>query len=190
MRCRFVRKIFCNKDNGYCVFVFHTMEEIPKEAKDPHYTGTGAEFTAKGDSLPDTDAVEADLQGRWIKGKYGLQFQTDSWQEIRPQTKEGIQAYLSSGMVKGIGPQTAKLIVERFGTRTFDIMEQYPDSLLEIRGITQKKLDAIMDSYQESRTVRDLAAHLAPFDVTRQPAPRSGKVPAGCGTGTGRLRRQ
>jgi len=122
------------------------MEEIPKEAKDPHYTGTGAEFTAKGDSLPDTDAVEADLQGRWIKGKYGLQFQTDSWQEIRPQT--------------------AKLIVERFGTRTFDIMEQYPDSLLEIRGITQKKLDAIMDSYQESRTVRDLAAHLAPFDVT------------------------
>lgn len=65
MRCRFVRKIFCNKDNGYCVFVFHTMEEIPKEAKDPHYTGTGAEFTAKGDGLPDTDAVEADLQG-WI----------------------------------------------------------------------------------------------------------------------------
>ena len=41
MRCRFVRKIFCNRDNGYCVFVFHTMEEIPKEAKDPHYKGNG-----------------------------------------------------------------------------------------------------------------------------------------------------
>ena len=166
MRCRFVRKIFCNRDNGYCVFVFHTMEEIPKEAKDPHYEGKGAEFTAKGDSLPDTDAVEADLQGTWIKGKYGLQFQTDSWQEIRPQTEEGIQAYLCSGMIKGIGPRTAELIVKRFGARTFDIMEQYPESLLEIRGITQKKLDAILDSYRESRTVRDLAALLAPFDVT------------------------
>ena len=69
-------------------------------------------------------------------------------------------------MIKGIGPRTAELIVKRFGARTFDIMEQYPESLLEIRGITQKKLDAILDSYQESRTVRDLAAHLAPFDVT------------------------
>lgn len=68
MRCRFVRKIFCNRDNGYCVFVFHTLEEIPEEAKDPYYTGRGAQFTAKGDGLPDTDAVEADLQGTWIIG--------------------------------------------------------------------------------------------------------------------------
>lgn len=166
MKCRFVRKIFSNKDNGYCVFVFHTMEQIPEEAKDPLYSGEGAEFTAKGEGLPDTDAVEADLQGTWTRGKYGLQFQTESWQEIRPQTKEGIQAYLSSGMIKGIGPRTAALIVERFGARTFDIMDQYPESLLEIRGITPQKLDAILGSYQESRTVRDLAAYLAPFDIT------------------------
>lgn len=166
MRCRFVRKIFCNKDNGYCVYVFHTMEKIPEEAKNPLYKGEGAEFTAKGDSLPDTDAVEADLQGTWMKGKYGLQFQTESWREIRPQTEEGIQAYLSSGMIKGIGPRTAERIVKHFGIRTFDIMDQYPESLLEVKGITPKKLDAIMGSYQESRTVRDLAAHLAPFDIT------------------------
>lgn len=97
MRCRFVRKIFCNRDNGYCVFVFHTMEEIPKEAKDPHYEGKGAEFTAKGDSLPDTDAVEADLQGTWIKGKYGLQFQTDSWQEIRPRQRKEYRLICAPG---------------------------------------------------------------------------------------------
>lgn len=167
MRCRFVKEIFHNKENGFCIFVYHTESaDVPEAAKDAHYKGKGVRFTAIGTGLPDTAATETELSGSWVKSRYGLQLQVESYQEILPQTKEGIRGYLSSGMIKGIGPKTAELIVERFGTRTFDVLDHYPDSLLEVRGITRKKLDAILLSYQGSHAMRDLAAYLAPFKVT------------------------
>ena len=167
MKCRFVKEIFHNKDNGFCIFVYHTEDgSVPEAAKDTRYKGKGSQFTATGTGLPDMDKTEADLQGRWVKSKYGLQLQVETYEEILPQTKEGIKGYLASGMIKGIGPRTAELIVEKFGTRTFDVLDHYPDSLLEIKGITRKKLDAILVSYQGSHALRDLAAYLTPFKVT------------------------
>ena len=167
MKCRFVKPIFQNKENGYCIFVYHTEDDsVPVQARSQYYKGSGYQFTAIGNNLPDTDSIEIDMQGKWIKSNYGLQLQVDTYEEILPQTKEGIMGYLSSGMVKGIGPKTAKLIVDRFGTRTFDVLDNYPDSLLEIKGITQKKLDTILLSYRSSHAMRDLAAYLTPFNVT------------------------
>ena len=167
MRCRYVREIFHNKENGFCIFVYHTEDEgVPEAAKDPDYQGKGARFTAIGTGLPDTAAVETELVGNWVRNKHGLQLQVEGYEEILPQTKEGIRGYLSSGMIKGIGPKLAELIVERFGTRTFDVLDHYPDSLLEIKGITRKKLDGILLSYQGSHAMRDLAAYLTPFKVT------------------------
>lgn len=167
MKCRFIKPIFQNKENGYCIFVYHTEDDsVPAQARSQYYKGSGYQFTAIGNNLPDTDSIEIDMQGKWIKSNYGLQLQVDTYEEILPQTKEGIMGYLSSGMVKGIGPKTAKLIVDRFGTRTFDILDNYPDSLLEIKGITQKKLDTILLSYRSSHAMRDLAAYLTPFNVT------------------------
>ena len=167
MKCRFVKAIYHNKDNGYCVYVYHTEDPgVPDAAKSKWYKGKGTQFTAVGSHLPESDAVEADLQGKWVKSSYGLQLQVEKYEEFLPQTTEGITAYLSSGMVKGVGPKTAELIVKRFGTRTFDILDNYPDSLLEIKGITKKKLDTILLSYQSSHALRDLAAYLTPFHVT------------------------
>lgn len=167
MRCRFVREIFHNRDSGFCIFVYHTEDDsVPEAARDTRYNGEGFRFTATGIGLPDTDKTEADLQGKWIKSRYGLQLQVESYEEILPQTEEGIKGYLSSGMIRGIGPKTAELIVEKFGTRTFDVLDHYPDSLLEIKGITRTKLDAILLSYQGSHALRDLAAYLTPFKVT------------------------
>ena len=167
MRCRFVKEIFHNKENGFCIFVYHTEDEgVPEAAKDTRYKGKGTRFTATGTGLPDTETTETELAGNWIKSKYGLQLQVESYEEILPQTKEGIKGYLSSGMIKGIGPKMAELIVEKFGTRTFDVLDHYPDSLLEIKGITRKKLDGILLSYQGSHALRDLAAYLTPFKVT------------------------
>ena len=167
MKCRFIKPIFQNKENGYCIFVYHTEDDsVPAQARSQYYKGSGYQFTAIGNNLPDTDSIEIDMQGKWIKSNYGLQFQVDTYEEILPQTKEGIMGYLSSGMVKGIGPKTAKLIVDRFGVRTFDVLDNYPDSLLEIKGITQKKLDTILLSYRSSHAMRDLAAYLTPFNVT------------------------
>lgn len=167
MKCRFVKEIFRNRDNGFCIFVYHTEDgSVPEAARDARYKGKGFQFTATGTGLPGMDKTEADLQGRWIKSKYGLQLQVESYEEILPQTEEGIKCYLSSGMIKGIGPRTAELIMEKFGTRTFDVLDHYPDSLLEIKGITRKKLDAILVAYQGNHAMRDLAAYLTPFKVT------------------------
>ena len=167
MRCKFVKPIFQNKGNGYCIFVYHTEDAgVPATARNSYYKGDGIQFTAVGNNLPDTDTVEVDLQGKWVKNSHGTQLQVDTYEEILPQTEEGIRGYLSSGMIKGIGPKTAKQIVEKFGTRTFDILDNYPQSLLQIKGITEKKLDAILVSYHGSHAMRDLAAYLTPFSVT------------------------
>ena len=167
MRSRFVKPIFQNKEKGYCIFVFHTEDtNVPVSAKNKYYKGSGCQFTAVGNNLPETDMVEVELHGSWIKGKYGTQLQIESFEEIRPQTEEGILGYLSSGMIKGIGPKTAKLIVAKYGTRTFEILDKYPDSLLSIKGITEKKLETILVSYYGSHAIRDLAAYLTPFNVT------------------------
>mgnify|MGYP003375719754 CR=1 FL=1 len=167
MVCRFVKTIFQNKENGFCVFVYHTSDDtVPLAARNTCYKGEDIEFTAVGKYLPDTDSVEVDMQGKWVKGKRGTQLEGENFEEILPQTEEGILSYLSSGMVKGIGPRTAELIVKRFGKRTFDVLDHYPDSLLEIRGISQKKLDTILLSYQGGRAMRDLASYLTPFKIT------------------------
>lgn len=167
MICRFAKIIFQNKENGFCVFVYHTEDDtVPVAARHSYYKGTDIAFTAVGNYLPDTDSVEVDMQGKWVKGKRGMQLQVENFEEILPRTEEGILSYLASGMVKGIGPRTAELIVKRFGKRTFDVLNHYPDSLLEIRGISQKKLDAILLSYHGGHAMRDLAAYLTPFKVT------------------------
>lgn len=166
MRCRYVKTIFQNKENGYCVFLYETEDtSVPEQVKSKQ-TGNAILFTAIGNNLPDTDSIELNMLGNWVKSKFGLQFQVETYEEIPPQTIEGITGYLSSGLIKGIGPKTAELIVDRFGTRTFEIFDQYPDNLLQIKGITEKKLNVIMDSYHGSHAVRDLAAYLTPFHVT------------------------
>jgi len=162
-----VKPIFQNKENGYCIFVYHTEDvSVPAPARNKYYKGEGIEFTAVGNNLPGTDKFEIELQGKWVKNSYGLQLQVENYEEILPQTVEGIESYLASGMIKGIGPKTAKLIVAQYGTRTFDVLDHYPDSLLSIKGITQKKLDIILESYHGGHAMRDLAAYLTPFKVT------------------------
>lgn len=167
MKSRFVKSIFQNQDSGYCIFLYHTEDEsIPGSAKNKYYKGKGCQFTAVGNNLPESDSVEVELHGSWVKNSYGTQYQVTNFEEILPQTEEGILGYLSSGMIKGIGPKTAKMIVAKYGTRTFEILDKYPDSLLSIKGITERKLETIMLSYHGSHAMRDLAAYLTPFNVT------------------------
>lgn len=166
MVCRYVRTIFHNKENGYCIFLYETEDNTVPEQIKFKQAGKTYRFTAIGNNLPDTDSIKLSVQGNWVKSKYGPQFKVDTYEEILPQTIEGITGYLSSGLIKGIGTKTAELIVEKFGTRTFDIFDHYPDNLLQIKGITEAKLKRIMDSYHGSHAIRDLAAYLTPFHVT------------------------
>jgi exodeoxyribonuclease V alpha subunit len=106
------------------------------------------------------------LEGEWKEGKNGYQLHVSQCEEIVPQTRDGVQGYLASRLIKGVGEKTAAAIVDRFGVDALNILENEPDRLLEIKGITEAKLEDIKTSYMESRTLRDLMILLSPFKVT------------------------
>lgn len=164
--------IYHNPANKFCIISVKTAEkDVPEEARSTRRRKDHLiRFVATGYELPRTDAVELELDGEWKKGKYGMQLQVEQWHEIVPQTKSGVEGYLASGLIKGIGPALAKQIVSRFGVETLDILQNRPERLLEIKGITENKLEAIKTSYAESRMLQDLMTLLSPFKITPKTA--------------------
>ena len=164
--------IFYNPANKFCIVSVKTADQsVPAEARsNRRYKDHLIRFTAVGYEIPRTDAVELELDGEWTKGKYGVQLQVEQWREIVPRTKNGVEGYLASGLIKGIGPKTAADIVERFGVDTLDILEHQPERLLEIRGITENKLEDIKASYAENRMLQGIMTLLAPFKITPKTA--------------------
>ena len=164
--------IFYNPANKFCIISVKTADQsVPAEARsNRRYKDHLIRFTAVGYEIPRTDAVELELDGEWAKGKYGVQLQVEQWREIVPRTKNGVEGYLASGLIKGIGPKTAADIVERFGVDTLDILEHQPERLLEIRGITENKLEDIKASYAENRMLQGIMTLLAPFKITPKTA--------------------
>ena len=164
--------IYHNPANRFCIISVKTADkEVPQEARSTRrYRDHLIRFVATGYELPRTDAVELELDGEWKQGKYGMQLQVEQWREIIPRTKSGVEGYLASGLIKGIGPATAALIVARFGEDTLDILQNQPERLLEIKGITESKLEDIKTSYAESRMLQDLMTLLSPFKITPKTA--------------------
>lgn len=162
------RTIFYNPSNKYCIISVKTSDQsVPQQARSAyHHRDNMIRFIAVGYELPQTDKVSMILDGEWENGKHGVQLQVDKCEEIVPQTKEGVYGYLSSRLIKGVGEKTAALIVNRFGADALRVLENEPERLLEIRGITPDKLEDIKASYAESRCVRDLMILLTPFNVT------------------------
>lgn len=165
----FDKQLFYNPTNRYTILQMKTADiMVPQEARRPYkYSDHLIRFTAVGFDLPRNDSVEVELEGTWAKdSKYGLQLEVERWKEILPSTIKGIRAYLSSGVLKGIGEKTTDAIVDRFGTRTLEVLEHEPERLLEIRGITQDRLEEIKADYMESQVMRELLLLLAPLKVT------------------------
>ena len=165
-------KIFHNPSNKFCIVIVKTADtSVPEQARDKRrYKDHLIRFTAVGYEIPMTDAVELELDGEWVNGKYGMQLQVEQWREVVPKTKEGVLSYLGSGLIKGIGEKTAAEIVAKFGTNTLDVLEKNPERLLEVRGITENKLEDIRTSFAESRALRDIMTLLAPFKLTPKTA--------------------
>lgn len=162
------RTIYYNPVSKYCVISVKTSDEsIPKKARSAYvHRDHLIRFTAVGYELPQTDKISMILNGEWQNGKYGQQFQVEQYEEIVPQTIEGIKGYLSSRLIKGVGEKTADLIIERFGEESLNIIENTPERLLEIKGITSSKIEDIKKSYTESRCLRDLMILLSPYNIT------------------------
>ena len=147
-RVTYESTIFYNEANKFSIIVVKTNDpRIPLQACSGRYYGDRMlRFTAVGYELPRTKAVELELDGEWVESKYGYQLQVEQWQEIVPQTADGLLAYLGSGLIKGIGPKTAEDIVATFGPDTLNILDNEPEKLLQIRGITEGKLKDIEES--------------------------------------------
>lgn len=101
------------------------------------------------------------LKGDWRHdSKYGKQFSVVDYRETVPATIAGIEKYLGSGMIKGIGPVYAKRIVARFKENTLKIIEEQPDSLIDVEGIGQRRVDIIKRAWQEQKEIKNVMLFL------------------------------
>lgn len=134
--------IFANEDNGYTVCLLDSEGECITVVGTMPYLSEGDRITAYG-AFTDHPT-------------YGTQFKCEYFERILPESKGDILRYLSSGAVKGVGPKTAQRIVDKFGEDTFDVMENHPDWLTQIGGISPKKAATISQSFSEMSGVRDV----------------------------------
>src|SRR3990167_3111985 len=106
-------------------------------------------------------------QGSWKKHiKYGKQFCISSFEPCMPCDLLGIQKYLESGMIKGIGPTYAQKIVKKFGLSTLDVIDKEPNRLYEIEGIGPKRLQQILSCWQEQQSIRKVMVFLRGHEVS------------------------
>ena len=154
------RLLFEAPDSDYRVFRLHD------EADDATYTVTGhGTKPLVGDRL--------EIKGHWVQHKrYGRQFAADGWSRIIPESVDGIERFLGSGAVKGLGPALAHRVVAAFGKDTMKILERDPQRLLEVEGIGPKKLAVITESFYEEKQVNDIAYDLEQHGVAGRYAGR------------------
>lgn len=114
-----------------------------------------------------------ELSGSWGEhAKFGRQFRAEVCQAIKPSTTDGVERFLASGAVRGIGKTMAARIVEHFGSDTLDVLSLSPHRLTEISGIGRKKAEAIGMSYAELSDMRELMVYLESHGVSANYAPK------------------
>ena len=107
------------------------------------------------------------VDGDWrVDPKYGQQFVAQSWTEVMPATLYGIEKYLGSGLVKGIGPAYAKAIVSRFGLETIDVIENDIERLLEVPRLGKKPMEKIRDSWEKQKDIKEVMLFLQGHGVS------------------------
>ena len=145
--------VFYNPDNGYTVAKFLTEEGEP--------------MTVVGSFPPLSPGEVLRVSGSWeVSPRFGRQFKVDRFTMTLPSSAKGIEKFLSSGLVRGIGPVLAKRIVAAFGAATIDILGREPERLREVGGVGAVKLGEIRRSWAEHRDIRDLIMFLQEHGVT------------------------
>lgn len=154
LRCVVERITYQNEENGYTVL----------KCRAKNYSDL---VTVVG-AMPDAHVGSVlSLEGFWkMDSKYGRQFSVEKWEETLPATVYGIEKYLGSGLVKGVGPKFAKRIVERFGKDTLDVIEETPDLLIEVEGIGRVRVERIRKSWQEQKEIKNIMLFLQSHDVS------------------------
>jgi exodeoxyribonuclease V alpha subunit len=148
------RVTFHNEESGFCVLrvkVRGHRESVAVVGTLPH--------------VREGEWVEA--EGGWkIDPRHGQQFQAHSLRTAPPNTIEGIERYLASGMIKGIGAHVAKQLVSKFGLQVFDVIDKTPQRLREVRGIGRHRQEMITSAWRDQRVVRDIMIFLQGHGVS------------------------
>lgn len=154
LRCVVERITYRNEENGYTVI----------KCKAKNYSDL---VTVVG-AMPDAHVGSVlSLEGFWkIDSKYGRQFSAEKWEETLPATVYGIEKYLGSGLIKGVGPKFAKRIVQKFGKDTLDVIEEQPDLLIEVEGIGRVRVERIKNSWQEQKEIKNIMLFLQGHEVS------------------------
>ncbi len=127
------------------------------------------EETVVGNFLSVSTGETLEITGDWkIHSKYGNQFLTNSYKSIQPDDEDSILRYLSSGIIKGIGPSLAKRIVDEFGADTFRVCEEEPERLECIKGISLRKAQEIGTAMQEKKGYREAMIFLQKYKISNK----------------------
>ena len=154
LRCVVERITYQNAENGYSVM------KVKVKGYDDLVTLVG--------NLLEVPAGSVLLcEGKWrVDKRYGQQFQCETWEEVMPATAYGIKKYLGSGLVKGIGPKFAKLIVGHFGTDTIEVIETDIERLYEVPGIGKKRVEKIRESWEKQKDIKNVMLFLQGIGVS------------------------
>ena len=148
------RIVYLNKHNNYTVAKLKVR-------------GNPELVTVVGQLTGITPGQVLKLSGDWeAHPKYGQQFKATGYSIGLPAQTHGIEKYLGSGLIKGIGPEMAKRLVKRFGTKALDVIERSPDDLLGVEGIGEKRLQMILRAWEDQREIRDVMIFLRGHGVS------------------------
>ena len=173
MKCKFFRLIYPKsvedaQNGSYTVALYVPCETV--------LDGQGnklSSITVVGHYLPIMERMKVDMTGRWKKdAKYGLQFMMESYEDVIEPGKKGIVTYLASGLIRGIGKKLAERIYNTFGDDTLEVLDNDPDRIREVPGISSKRCEQLRDSYMETRSARRIITLLAPLDINAGQAVR------------------
>ena len=148
------RLTYHNPENGY------TIARLVVEGQRERIAIVGAIA-----SIQEGESVE--VEGAWTNHpKYGKQFKVEHYKAVYPSTLEGMQKYLGSGLIKGVGPRSAKRIVDHFGAETLDIIDEDPRRLEEVPKLGKKRVELIAEAWDEQRQIKDVMVFLQSHGIT------------------------
>ncbi len=154
--------IFKNEKNGYAIIEINNGEEL---------------VTAVGTMPLVSAGEEVRVVGSWINNpNYGTQFKVEGFERSKPSTAAAMLKYLSSGAVKGIGPGTAGKIVDMFGMNALQVLEEEPERLCAIKGITRAKAKKMSDEFKKIHGIREIMLYLSSFGISPDEAVRVWKL--------------
>ena len=155
------RITYHNEENGY------TVAKLAPEFAHRTSVGSEREIAIIGNMIGVHVGESVELGGRWtVHPEYGKQFAVEQMKQVLPATIAGMEKYLGSGLIRGVGPKTAKRIVAHFGVETLNVIEQTPERLVEVPGVGRHRTHVIQQAWAEQRAIKEVMLFLQSYGVS------------------------